>query len=268
MTLTATAADGTSVRAYDSGSGPVVLILHGGMDDGSSWSRVAERLTSCYRVVRLHRRQYRSDLVTGGVGCTFADEVAHVRSLVDVIGEPSVVVGHSSGAVLALESLVALPDEFAGAVLYEPPSVTASLPLGGAALGRAQAALAAGRTGRALAIFLRDIVRIPGWAAWLSGVATLVVPSLRGMTPHQIDDCAAIDQLGDRLEAYRQITVPTTLLCGDRSPAHLIQRLDALEQVLPNAERVVMHGQGHGANVQAPARVAEAIDTLATKVLS
>ncbi|GAB3420240.1 alpha/beta fold hydrolase [Flindersiella endophytica] len=268
MTLTATAADGTSVRAFDEGAGPVVLLLHGGMDDGSSWTWVARRLTSRYRVLRLHRRQYRQDLVTGGSGCTMAEEVAHVQALVDLIGEPSVVVGHSSGAVLALESLVASPGSFAGAVLYEPPSVTAALPLGGPALVRAQAALAAGRTGRALSIFLRDIAGAPGWAVWLTGMAIPLVPRLRRMAPHQIDDCAAIEALGDRLEAYGRIAVPTTLLGGDRSPAHLRERLDSLEQVLPNVERVVMRGQAHGANLRAPDQVADVVARLAARAFS
>jgi pimeloyl-ACP methyl ester carboxylesterase len=253
------------VRTYDEGRGPVVLVLHGGMDDGSSWSRVASRLTSRFRVVRLHRLQYRLDLKTGRP-CTMAEEVSLVRELVDSIGEPMVVAGHSSGAVLALESLAALPSAFAGAVLYEPPLVIGP-PLGGEALVRAQALVAQGRSGKAMAIFLREIVRVPAWAAWLSGMAVPVVPRLRRYAPHQIDDCAAIEELGNRLEVYAKIAVPTILLGGERSPAHLGERLDALERVLPDAERVLMRGQGHAANAMAPDRVAEVVAGLADKVL-
>lgn len=167
-----------NVRAYDEGSGPGVLLLHGGMGDGSSLARVASRLTPRFRVIRPHRLQYRLDLKRGRA-CTMAEEVRYVRELVEPIGEPLVVVGHSSGAVLALETLVALPSAFAGAVIYEPPLVAAGLPLGGEALVRAQAAVARGQSGKALAIFLREIVRIPAWAAWLAGMTVPVVPSLR-----------------------------------------------------------------------------------------
>lgn len=255
-----------NVRAYDEGSGPGVLLLHGGMDDGSSLARVASRLTPRFRVIRPHRLQYRLDLKRGRA-CTMAEEVRYVRELVEPIGEPLVVVGHSSGAVLALETLVALPSAFAGAVIYEPPLVAAGLPLGGEALVRAQAAVARGQSGKALAIFLREIVRIPAWAAWLTGVAVPMVPSLRRYAPHQIDDCAAIEELGDRLDTYARIAVPTILLGGDHSPAHLGERLDALERVLPQAERVLMRGQGHTANVTAPGRMAEIITGLADRVL-
>jgi hypothetical protein len=36
-TLTTTAADGTTVRAFDEGQGPVILILHPGMDTGTGF---------------------------------------------------------------------------------------------------------------------------------------------------------------------------------------------------------------------------------------
>jgi len=258
--ITAQAADGSSVRAFDEGHGPAVLILHGGSDDGSSWRRVAVRLAPRFRVLRLHRRQYRPDLKTGSA-CTMAEEVEHVAALVRAIGQPMVIVGHSSGAVLALEALVATPTAYAGAVLYEPPCVIGP-PLGGEALARAQAAIAAGKPVTALAIFLREIVRAPAWMAVVA-----LSPRIRRMARHQIDDCAAIDQLGNRLDTYAKITVPIVLLGGDRSPAHLGERLDALERVLPHTERVVMHRQGHGANALAPGKVADVIAGFAHHVL-
>jgi pimeloyl-ACP methyl ester carboxylesterase len=263
--ITAQTADGTSVRAFDEGRGPVVLILHGGMDDGSGWRRVAARLAQRFRVVRLHRLQYRLD-VKSGSACTMADEVEHVTALVRAIGQPIVVVGHSSGAVLALEALVAAPSAFAGAVLYEPPCVIGP-PLGGEALARAQAAIDAGKPGTALAIFLHDIVRVPAWTALLTRLMVPLSPRIRRLAPHQIHDCAAIDQLGNRLDAYAKITVPTVLLGGDRSPAHLGERLDALKRTLPHAERLVLRRQGHAANVFAPGKLADVIAELADRVL-
>lgn len=263
--ITTTASDGSSVRAYDEGQGPVILFLHGGMDEGASWARVAARLRSRFRVLRLHRRQYRLDLKTGAA-CTMAEEVEHVRALVKLIDEPMLIVGHSSGAVLALEALVALPEAFAGAVLYEPPCVIGP-PLGGEALTRARVTIAAGKPGRGLAIFLRDIVRAPSLAAWMSGAAVRLIPRMGRLAPHQLDDCAAIDEVGLRLDAYARIDVPVVLLGGERSPAHLGDRLDALERAMPNTERVRLRRQGHAANSLAPARVAEVIARLGDKVL-
>jgi hypothetical protein len=39
MTITAKAADGVGVRAFDQGAGPVILVIHPGLDDGRSWGK-------------------------------------------------------------------------------------------------------------------------------------------------------------------------------------------------------------------------------------
>ena len=60
--ITSAATDGTDVRAFDEGSGPVILIIHPGFDDGRSWAKVSARLRGRFRVVRIVRRHYRLDL--------------------------------------------------------------------------------------------------------------------------------------------------------------------------------------------------------------
>jgi len=236
-----------------------------GMDDGRSWGKVAARLAPRFRVVRLHRRQYRLDIVTGSP-CTIDQEVDDVLAVAKVIGEPMLVVGHSSGGVVALEAMVASPSTFPGAVIYEPPVVIGP-PLGGEALQRARAAMAAGKAGKAITIFMRDIVGIPPLVARLAGMFVAIQPRWRKFVPRQLDDVEAIDQLGVRLDAYARIEVPNVLLGGDHSPARLGKRLDALARALPRAEKVVLRGQGHGANQRAPGEVARIIETLADKVL-
>jgi pimeloyl-ACP methyl ester carboxylesterase len=93
------------------------------------------------------------------------------------------------------------------------------------------------------------------------------VPRYRNLVPAQIDDLEALDQLGNRLDGYAQITVPTLLLSGDRSPAHLTDRVDAIAHVMPHSERVVMHKRDHGADLKAPKHVARIIETFADNVL-
>lgn len=70
-----------------------------------------------------------------------------------------------------------------------------------------------------------------------------------------------------RLGVYARITVPTLLLGGDRGPAHLADRLDAIAHVMPHAERVVMRNRDHGADLKAPKHVARTIGTFADNVL-
>jgi pimeloyl-ACP methyl ester carboxylesterase len=261
--MSITSADGTTIVATTDGAGPPVLVLHAGMNDESAWRRVAVRLAPRFRVIRMRRRRYRMDLdPPPGLTAEVADTVA----LAAATGGPVLLIGHSSGGVVALEALLAAPDAFLGAVVYEPPVVT-DTPLGGDAIIRAAAALAGGRPRRAIQIFFRGVVRLPRPLAWLSAALVAAIPRWRRLIPRQIDDNTAIDALGDRRPAYATIRQPVLLLGGQRSPRHLAERLDALTEVLPRAERVTLRGQGHGANLRAPDEVARVVAAFADRVL-
>jgi pimeloyl-ACP methyl ester carboxylesterase len=260
--MTVTSADGTAILATTEGAGPAILVLHGGMNDESAWRRVASRLAPRFRVVRVRRRRYRMDLDPPP---DLIAEVIDTVALAAAIGQPVLLVGHSSGGVVALEALLAVPDAFAGAIVYEPPVVT-DAPLGGDAIARARAALAAGNSRRAIQIFFLDVVRLPRLLAWLFAALVVAIPRWRRLVPRQIDDNTAIDALGDRRPAYAQIRQPVLLLGGERSPRHLAERLDALAMVVPQAERVTLRGQGHGANLRAPNEVARVVAAFADRL--
>jgi pimeloyl-ACP methyl ester carboxylesterase len=252
--LTALAADGTEAHAVDEGIGTAILVLHGGMGDSSTWSPVTDRLRDRFRTVRLHRRQYRLDLPRK---VTMAQEVEHVAALARQLDRP-LLVGHSSGAVLALEALIADPELYSGGVLYEPPIVIDG-PLGGDSGAIARGELERGKPGKAFTIFLRDMVQMNPIAARLIGGLVGMRADLRERVERQLDDNDAINALGVRLDAYAKLESPILLLGGDKSPGHLGARLDALEHALPRTRRLLMHGQGHNAERSAPDRVAAAI---------
>lgn len=261
--LTAVASDGIPVRADEAGNGPPIIVLNPGMDV-KGWDKPASLLAARYRVIQVHRRQYRLDLPRAS-HWSISDEAADVVAVAHAIGAPSVLVGHSSGGVVALEALLASPASFAGLLLYEPPIPTGPT-LGGSATHTCTALLAAGRPGKAIATFMREVVQIPSWMGSPCAMFALY-PPMRSLIPRQIDDLVAIDELGNRLAAYARIQLPVLLLGGDRSPRHLAARLDALELVLPDSERVVMRGQGHAASRRSPAQVAGIVETLADRVL-
>jgi len=81
MQLTAESADGCPILANDEGSGTVaVIIVHGGLDDGRGYARLAAQLASRHRVLRLVRRQYRTDLAQWQP-VDIADEAADIVAL-------------------------------------------------------------------------------------------------------------------------------------------------------------------------------------------
>jgi hypothetical protein len=105
------------------------------------------------------------------------------------------------------------------------------------------------------------------WQAQAAGWFTALIPKYRRLVPYQLDSLEALDQLGERLTVYAGIEVPTVLIGGDRSSAHLSQRLDAIERAIPHADREVMHHRDHAADAKYPRQIARLIETLADKVL-
>ena len=261
--------DGVNVRVDDQGNGPTAILIIGpGMDDGTSrTNKLLRILARRFRVLRLHRRQYRLDLKTSGTSFSVAQEVDDVLAVAGLIDQPLLVYGHSSGATVALEALVAAPQAFTGAVIFEPAAVIGTPWAGkdGELIARMRAASGRNRPGTAMASFARHVGALPAWQARLVGALTALAPRYRRLVSCQIDDLAAMDQLGDRRKVYARIAVPTLLLGGERSPARNLEVLNAIGRTMPHAERVVMPGLNHGADVRAPMTVARAIETFADK---
>ncbi len=256
--MTILSADGTLVVLAEDGDGPTILIVHGGMSDESPWGAVAGELAKDFHVVRIRRRLYRLELEPEPE-TNFVREVDDLAAVTSSFSAPCLIVGHSSGAIVALEALVAHPEAYAGAVLYEPPIVLDG-PVGTAStVARARKALAKGRVGAALRIFLKECVRVPGGTAFMAGVFSGFMPDLKKFVARQIDDTDAIDRLGRRVETYATIQTPVLFLSGDKSPAHLGERTRALAEVMPHASITTLHGQGHGAQTGDAALVARLI---------
>jgi pimeloyl-ACP methyl ester carboxylesterase len=229
---------------------------------------VAAALSERFRVLRFDRWTYRgghADAAPSGAQA-MAAEVGDVLAVATAAGERPLLVGHSSGAVVALESALAAPSAFRALVLYEPP-VAVDEPLGGETLRRARAALDAGDPDRAISIHMREIV----------GAGRLMVTAMRRLPPvwqvvrdhaaAQITDDEAIESLGVGLDRYGRLDLLVLLLGGGRSPAHMRARLDALAAVLPRLDStVVMPEQGHLANLRAPGEVAKVIAAFADRL--
>ncbi len=259
-------ADGTGIVVAEYGEGHPIVIVHGGMGEAAHWDPVGKLLSPPYRIVGVERRVYgRSG--TPQSSHSMAREAEDIAAVLDKLGEPAIVVGHSSGAVATLEAALLHPANLRGIVLYEPP-VQIGTPLGGDHQRLAEEALARGDADTAQLIFFRDIVgfsdqmidrmRSPMWRGGWDYMMTIM--------PRQMEDNRAIRALPFDIERYRDIDVPALLLRSTASPQHLQDRLFAVAAVLPNASRVDLPGEGHNANMSAPQLVADAIAPFAKMV--
>ncbi|MFE3900699.1 alpha/beta fold hydrolase [Streptomyces sp. NPDC059153] len=159
----ASSGDGRPITALDDGRGPNLLVVHPGGGDAATWDGITRQLTDDFRVVRINRRDY-------GPGAdialphSMAVEAADIVAVAGLLKPPVLLVGHSSGAVAAMEAALLAPSAFAGLFLHEPPMPTRESVAGVAGV-RARAALDADDPVEAVRIHRRDIVRMPAGTA-------------------------------------------------------------------------------------------------------
>lgn len=264
MNFEVTGSDDLRFTVISEGEGHPIVILHPGSSDADSWARVSERLAERFRVLRFDRYTYRQALDSGFDA--MEAEVADVLAVVDSLDEPPILVGHSSGAIVALEAARTAPARFAGLVLYDPP-LAVDGPIGGAALVAARAAIEAGKPGKAMSIFLRDIAHFPRVGVALVQLSIPVWRRLRSYASAQIADTEAIESLGVGIGRYGNIDSPALLITGTLSPKHLQSKIEQLAGTLPNVEALVtIRWGGHGMNTSRPGKLAEAITGFADEV--
>ena len=117
MSFVRTTEHGLHVVRYGEPDGRLpVVVVHGGLDRASSFGRVARQLADL-SVVLYDRRGYGRSIEAGP-----APIERHVDDLLQVIGPtPSVVFGHSVGAVIAILAASREPQRVRALLAYEPP---------------------------------------------------------------------------------------------------------------------------------------------------
>ena len=103
MTRQSTAStDGTTIAYQRSGDGPPLVLVHGTAADHRRWAPVLPALEQQFTVCAVDRRG------RGGSGDTAAyaveQEFDDIAAVVDSLGEPVHLLGHSYGALCALEA--------------------------------------------------------------------------------------------------------------------------------------------------------------------
>ena len=108
------------------GSGPLLLMVSGSNGTGDAFIGLAEHLAAYYTVVLYDRRGFSRSQLAGPQDYdrrleTDADDV---RRLIEHLSDaPAIVVGVSSGAIIALKTLARHPSVARTIVPYEPPAV-------------------------------------------------------------------------------------------------------------------------------------------------
>jgi pimeloyl-ACP methyl ester carboxylesterase len=185
-------------------------------------------------------------------------EAEDVAVIVDSIDEPTVVLGHSYGALVSLEAALRTSN-LRELVLYEP-----AFPVGNyeitpeETLAEMEALLEAGENEQALVLMFEDVAELP--PAELDALRSAPNWPVRVDAAHTIlrESQAENEYEFDALR-FTDTTTPTLLLTGSESPQILKESIEVVNEALPNSRIITFDGHGHAAMNTAPDRFVDEV---------
>lgn len=243
-----TSRDGTAIACERTGTGTPLVLVHGTTADHLRWAPVLPALGEHFTVYACDRRGRGAS----GDGASYAieREFEDIAAIIDGIGGPVDLLGHSYGALCSLEAAL-LAKSLRRLVLYEPP-IPAGRPITPhGVIDRLQSLLDAGDEDGVVTTFMREVPRVPprelerlralpAWRARVEAAGT-IPRELRAHDGYTFDP-----------ERFRDLKVPLLLLLGGDSPPFFRAALDRVQAAVPSARLVVLPGQQHVAIDTAP----------------
>ncbi|RKN22385.1 alpha/beta fold hydrolase [Micromonospora musae] len=262
------APDGEKIVLHSTGTGPDVVIVHGGGVTVEPYRRLAAALAErC--TVHLYNRRGRADAPARREPYSVEQEIEDLGAVLAQT-RARAVVGHSSGGFIALRAALTMP--IARLALYDP-AVSVDGIFKADFIPAARAALRTGDTARALAI-----VGAAGNPQSLASRLPLAVQTaltrlllrhpvgremgeLLDMTLYETAEIAAHD---GPAEQYAAITADVLFAYGQAGPPHYPRLAASLAPVLPRMRVLPVPRAGHDGINRAPARLVEPLTAFLT----
>ena len=245
--------DGTGIAVECMGSGPSMLIVHGGSGDRKRWRPLLSLFASRFYACAMDRRGHGESIDT--TKYQLKKEFEDVEAVVNSLPGPVFVLGHSYGGVCSLET-ARRTDKIAKLVLYEPPLQDLDHT---AVADSMEKLIAAGDREKALTTFLTEIVRLTGpeidtmrsrptWKDRVSGVDI------------QIREIRALSRYRFEAAKFKRLGIPTLLLQGSRTASPQLKlAIETLRNTLPNRTLHVFEGHEHNAMDAIPQEFADVV---------
>lgn len=261
------------LRGWVDGSGPRVLLLHGGPGMAYSYlDSLAAELVDGYEVAAYQQRGLEPSTLDGPFDV--ATQVADVAGVLDALGwQKATVVGHSWGGHLAMHVAVALPDRLDGVLCIDP--------LGGVGDGGEKefeaeifARLPADIREKAMALDARamagegtiedalESLRLVWPAYFASWDAAPPMPDMRLSLDSYAQTYASLHEQLPRLTAgLPSVTTQVGFVIGGASPMPASASTDSAAAI-PGAWSEVVEDTGHFPWLEKPGSVRSAVDRL------
>lgn len=240
--------DGVPIACWHSGAGEPLLLVHGTSGDHFACMPVLAALEQQFCVWTIDRRGRgrsgdRDDYA-------LERESEDIAAVIDAIGGPVHLLGHSFGGLCALEAALLTPN-IGSLILYEPSISLAGSGWSSECDAHLQALLDSGNREGALLFFFREIVKSPPHelAALQAG------PSWpkRLAAAHTIHrEFASISHYIFEPQRFAALEIPALLLLGGESPQRRHVIAEMLHRSLSGSQIAVLQGQQHSAMRTAP----------------
>lgn len=240
--------DGTRIAYARSGTGPPLLLVHGSLADHTRWAPILPALEPHFTVYAMDARG------RGGSGdapdYAIERDYEDIAALVDAVGGPVAVVGHSHGALTGLEAALLTPN-IGRLVLYEPPQPGVQV-VPADVTARMRALLDAGDPEGVIRTLMLDglgsteeefeMVRAaPSWPGRVAAAHTVLREDEAEEALPPFDPAR-----------FAGLAIPVLLLLGGDSPSYFSGFTAQLHAALPNSKVVILRSQQHIAITTAP----------------
>ncbi|MFC4017134.1 alpha/beta fold hydrolase [Micromonospora sp. GCM10011542] len=257
------ARDGATIAVHSTGTGPGIVVVHGGGVTIDVYRRLAAALADRF-TVHLYNRRGRMDAPPRSEPYTFEQDIDDLAAVLEHTGAGNVI-GHSSGGFIALQAGLRLPME--RLALYDAAvSVDGSFPA--AWLDDARAALRAGDTARGLAITAAGMNTQMAASRLPLGVRTAITRAflrtpigrtMGDLAEMTLDETAQIVAHDGPASQWKGVTAEVLLACGADGPPHYVDSNAALARALPRARTLQIPRAGHDAINRARPRLVDSL---------
>lgn len=255
---TVRARDGIALHYEVCGSGTTVLGIHGSPSSAVLWEDAAVQLASVGRCVVYDRRGYgRSGYPEPFERTDLSEQTGDALAVLAAVSpEPAVLIGRSTGGLIALAMAHARPERVRALVLLEPAlfSIDPQAQAWATWLRRAVLSAADDDPGRASEAVICNALGDNTWDEFPHELQDLFTS---GSAAVLAEICGnGLDLSGNPLTLTKRelanIEQPALLMSGEDSPEPLRRVADRLAAVLPGARKVEVPG-GHLINPAHPA---------------
>ena len=234
---TAISADGTTIAFERVGDGPPVVIVGGAFSVAADGAAIAAALADAgFQAVTVDRRARGA---SGDMrGSLPEDEVSDLAAVIAAVGGEAIVLGHSSGAVLALYA-ASRGVPITALFLSEPPfrfGVAEPDPL---LADRLQQLVDAGKNEDAVVTFQLEGVELPAEmveSIRQSDLFERLVP----LAQSTVYDARLTAQVSTPTRGMLSVPQPVTILRGEQTFPLLVTATDRLAEQMPAAELVIV----------------------------